>query len=145
MLTTPSRRPSRPTPTSDEEATFDPRPFIARAGWKLSTTTAEKPNWKHWYIVQAHYVDDPDFQRFADLIVAEGYVASFEGIRYRYLRVDAFIYWPSRSIFTPGQNLNRRPASDVAGLAEHEPSGKASSSARQPHGTSWTLRCCIPA
>jgi hypothetical protein len=102
------------------EATFDPRPFIARAGWTLSTTTADKPNWKHWYIVEAHYADDPDFRRFADLIAAEGYDARFEGIKYRYLRVDDFLYWPSRSLFTPGHNLNRRPASDVAGLAEHE-------------------------
>lgn len=58
--------------------------------------------------------------RFADLIVAEGYDARFEGIRYRYLRVDDFLYWASRSLFTPLQNLNRRPASVVAGLAEHE-------------------------
>jgi hypothetical protein len=62
------------------EATFDPREFIDRAGWKLSTTTADKPNWKHWYIVEAHFADDPDFRRFADLIQAEGYDARFEGI-----------------------------------------------------------------
>jgi hypothetical protein len=102
------------------EGTFDPRPFIARAGWKLSTTTANKPNWKHWYIVEAHFADNLDFRRFAQLIAAEGYDARFEGVKYRYLRVDAFIYWSSRSLWTPGQNLNRRPASDVAGLAEHE-------------------------
>lgn len=102
------------------DATFDPREFIARAAWKLSTTTVDKPNWRHFYIVQAHYPDDPDFQRFADLIASEGYDATFERIRYRYLRVDDFLYWASRSLFAPGQNLNRRPASDVAGLAAHE-------------------------
>ena len=102
------------------EATFDPRPFIARAGWRLSTTTADKPNWKHWYIVEAKLADDPDFRRFADLIAVEGYDARFEVIRSRYLRVDDHLYWASRSLFTPGQNLNRRPASDVAGLAEDE-------------------------
>jgi hypothetical protein len=102
------------------EATFDPRAFIERAGWKLSVTTADKPNWKHWYIVEAKHADDPDFRRFADLIAAEGYDARFEGIAYRYLVVDEWIYWASRSLWTPGQNLNRRPALDVAGLAEHE-------------------------
>ena len=101
-------------------APFDPRAFIERAGWKLSTTTADKPNWKHWYIVEAHFADDPDFRRFADLIRDEGYDARFEGIRYRYLRVDDFLYWASRSLFTPGQNLNRRPFADVAGLRDHE-------------------------
>jgi hypothetical protein len=56
------------------------------------------------------------------LIEAEGYDARFEGNRYRYLRVDSFIYWTSRSLFAPGQNLNRRPASDVEGRPEHEQS-----------------------
>jgi hypothetical protein len=99
---------------------FDPRPFIARAGWKLSTTTADKPNWKHWYIVEAHFADDPDFRRFAEVIESEGYVASFEGVKYRYLRVADFLYWVSRSLWTPGANLNRRPWADVEGQPEHE-------------------------
>ena len=40
--------------------------------------------------------------------------------RYRYLRVREFLYWTSRSLWTPGQNLNRRPASDVEGDPAHE-------------------------
>jgi hypothetical protein len=55
---------------------------------------------------------------------AEGYVASFsfsgQRTRYRYLRVDDFLYWTSRSPWTPGQNLNRRPVASVAGDPEHE-------------------------
>ena len=98
---------------------FDPRPFIARAPWKLSKTTADLPDWKHWYIVES-LVDDPDFRRFADLIQAEGYDARFEKIKYRYLVVDDYIYWASRSVYSPGQNLNRRPAADVEGRPEHE-------------------------
>jgi hypothetical protein len=35
------------------EAAFNPRSFIARAGWKLSKTTEDWPDWKHWYIVEA--------------------------------------------------------------------------------------------
>lgn len=101
-------------------AEFDLRRFIARAPWKLSVTTAEKPNWKHWYIVQAHFADDPDFRRFAELIEEQGYRARFEGIAYVYLRVDDFLYWTSRSLWTSGQNINRRPAADVEGQPEHE-------------------------
>ena len=63
------------------EATFDARPFIARAGWTFAKSVAEKPNWKHWYIVEA-IEGDEDFRRFAELIEREGYVARFEGIRY---------------------------------------------------------------
>lgn len=100
-------------------STFDPRPFIARAGWTLSKTTEHLPDWKHWYIVEAKEAD-PDFRRFLDLIAAEGYDARFEGAKYKYLVVDEFVYWPSRSLFTPGQNINRRPASDVEGRPEHE-------------------------
>jgi hypothetical protein len=102
------------------EAPFDPRPFIARARWTLSRTTEHKPDWKHWYLVGDHYRDDPDFAAFLALIATEGYRARFERITYRYLRVDDFIYWPSRSLWTPGQNLNRRPWSDVEGRPEHE-------------------------
>ena len=87
----------------------DPRPFIARATWRFSKTTADWPNWKHWYAVQSQHADDPDFQRFLDLIRDEGYDARFEGSKYRYLRVDDFLYWVSRSLYAPGQNLNRRP------------------------------------
>jgi hypothetical protein len=102
------------------KTTFDPRPAIARANWRFSKTTADWPNWKHWYAVQSQHADDLDFQRFLDLIRDEGYDARFEGSKYRYLRVDDYLYWASRSLYAPGQNLNRRPASDVAGLAEHE-------------------------
>jgi hypothetical protein len=101
------------------EATFDPREFIAKAGWRLSVTTADKPNWRHYYIVEA-VEDDPDFRRFAALIEEQGYRARFEGIAYRYLLVDDFLYWTSRSLWTPGQNINRRPAADVEGQPEHE-------------------------
>ena len=62
----------------------------------------------------------PDFRRFCELIEAEGYRARFEGIAYRYLRVDDHLYWASRSLWAPGQNLNRRPASDVEGDPAHE-------------------------
>jgi hypothetical protein len=99
-------------------AEFDPRPFIEEAGWKLSVTTADKPNWKHWYIVEAK--EGPDFRRFAELIEEQGYRARFEGVAYRYLRVDGYLYWTSRSLWTPGQNINRRPAADVEGQPEHE-------------------------
>ena len=98
---------------------FDPRAFIARARWTFATTVADKANWQHEYAVEARE-NDPDFRRFSDLIAAEGYDARFEGAKYRYLVVDEFIYWASRSIFTPGQNLNRRPAADVEGDPEHE-------------------------
>jgi hypothetical protein len=77
------------------------------------------PDKPHEYAVEAKE-NDPDFQRFADLIAAEGYDARFEGIRYRYLRVGDFLYWSSRSLWTPGQNLNRRPLADVEGQPEHE-------------------------
>jgi hypothetical protein len=117
---TPSGQLLRPDREEHPIARFDPRPFISCAGWTLSVTTAEKPNWKHWYIVQAKCADDPDFDRFADLIEAEGYIARFEGIAYRYLRVDKFLYWTSRSLWTPGQNINRRPAADVEGQPDHE-------------------------
>jgi hypothetical protein len=102
------------------EAPFDPRAFIERATWTFSKTTADKADWKHWYCVEAKHADDPDFRRFAHLIESEGYVARFEGIRYRYVRVDDFLYWTSRSLFSPGQNLNRRRFADVEGRPEHE-------------------------
>ena len=107
----------------DREAPFDPRAFIERANWRFSKTTAEWPNWKHWYAVQSQHADDPDFLRFADEIKSEGYDARFEGTKYRYLRrIDDFLYWVSRSLYSPGVNLNRRPAEDVKGQAEHEQS-----------------------
>ena len=62
---------------------------------------------------QAKHADDPDFAAFAELIAEQGYRASFEGIAYTYLRVDDHVYWSPRSLFEPGQNLNRRPAADV--------------------------------
>jgi hypothetical protein len=76
------------------EAPFDPRPFIERARWTLSKTTEEWPDWRHWYIVESHYADHPDVRAFAELIEREGYVARFEGIMYRYLRVDDFLSGP---------------------------------------------------
>jgi len=100
--------------------TFDPRPFIERASWTFASSVADKANWKHEYAVEAKHADDPDFRRFADLIESEGYVARFEGIKYRYLRVDDCLFWTSRSLWTPGQNLNRRPFADVEGQPEHE-------------------------
>jgi hypothetical protein len=54
------------------------------------------------------------------VIESEGYVARFEGIAYRYLRVDDHLYWTSRSLWAQGQNINRRPWADVAGRPEHE-------------------------
>jgi hypothetical protein len=102
-------------------AIFDPRPFIERATWTFAKTVPDHP---HEYAVEGKHADDPDFRRFAALIEAEGYVASFSfsgaRTRYRYLRVDDFIYWASRSLWSPGQNLNRRPVADVAGDSEHE-------------------------
>jgi hypothetical protein len=101
------------------EAPFDPHPFIERAGWTFAKTVADWDGRKHHYIVEAKEADE-DFRRFAELIESEGSVARFEGTRYRYLRVGDFLYWTSRSLWTPGQNINRRPASDVEGQAEHE-------------------------
>lgn len=69
---------------------------------------------------RAKHADDPDFATFAALIAEQGYTARFEGIKYRYLRVDDYLYWLSRSLFTPGQNINRRPAADLEGQPEHE-------------------------
>ena len=101
--------------------TFDPRPFIERATWTFAKTVPDHP---HEYSVEAKHEGDPDFRRFAALIEAEGYVASFSfsgpRMRYRYLRVGEHVYWASRSLWTPGQNLNRRPVADVAGDPEHE-------------------------
>lgn len=77
------------------------------------------PGWKHWYCVEAIEADD-DFARFCDLFAAEGYKAKFEGTRYTYLVVDDFLYWTSRSLWSPGRNLNRRPAADVEGDPQHE-------------------------
>jgi hypothetical protein len=102
------------------EAPFEPRPFIARAGWTLAKSVADKPNWRHEYAVQAKHADDPDFATFAALIAEQGYRARFEGITYTYLRVDDHIYWSSRSLFASGLNLNRRPWADVEGQPEHE-------------------------
>jgi hypothetical protein len=101
------------------ERSFDPRPFIEKAGWRYAKSVAEKPNWQHYYCVEAIEADE-DFRRFAELIEREGYVAKFEGSRYTYLRVDDFLYWTSRSLWTSGQNINRRPWADVAGQPEHE-------------------------
>ena len=64
--------------------------------------------------------DAADFRAFVDLITEEGYDARFERISYRCLVVDDFLYWASRSLFAPGQNLNRRPSAEVEGRAEHE-------------------------
>jgi hypothetical protein len=47
-------------------------------------------------------------------------MAKFEGIRYVYLRVDDYLFWTSRSLWTPGTNLNRRPFHDVEGHPQHE-------------------------
>jgi hypothetical protein len=103
------------------DASHDPRPFIESARWKLSTTTEHKPDWKHWYTVESWYADDPEgFAAFVALIENEGYLARFEKVTYRYCRVDEFVYWTSRSIYSPGQNLNRRPWADVEGRPEHE-------------------------
>jgi len=101
---------------------FDPRGFIARAPWKLSKTTEHLPDWRHFYIVESQFSgrDAADFRRFVKLIADEGYDARFQGVKYRYLRVDDFLYWASRSLFAPGQNLNRRPFADVEGRPEHE-------------------------
>jgi hypothetical protein len=101
------------------EATFDPRPFITRAGWTFAKTVVEKANWQHFYIVESKE-NDPDFRRFAELIEEQGYRARFEGASYRYLRIDDFLYWTSRSLWTPGQNINRRQVADVEGQPEHE-------------------------
>jgi hypothetical protein len=99
---------------------FNPRAFIARANWTFASTVADWHDWPHEYAVEAKHEGDPDFARFVKLIAEEGYDARFEGHRYRYLAVDGFLYWSSRSLFSPGQNLNRRPASDVEGRPEHE-------------------------
>jgi hypothetical protein len=40
---------------------------------------------------------------------ADGYVARFEGIAYRYLRVDEFLYWTSRSLWTPARTSTADP------------------------------------
>jgi hypothetical protein len=101
------------------EPSFDPRPLIERAGWRFATSVADRPNWQHEYAVEAIEAD-PDFRRFAELIEAEGYVARFENTRYRYLRVGEWVYWTSRSLWTPGQNINRRPWADLQGQPEHE-------------------------
>jgi hypothetical protein len=50
----------------------------------------------------------PTFRRFAKLIEEQGYRASFEGIAYRYLRVDDFLDWTSRALWNPGQNISRK-------------------------------------
>jgi hypothetical protein len=104
----------------DPPGEFDPRPFIERATWTFSKTTADWPNWKHEYAPQSKHEGDDDFRRFAELIESEGYVARFEGSRYRYLCVGDWLYWVSRSLYAPGQNLNRRPVADVEGQPEHE-------------------------
>ena len=103
--------------TENRKTPFDPRPFIERAAWTFARTVPDKP---HAYIVESKYADDPDFRTFADLIEAEGYKAKFEGIRYVYFVVDEFVYWTSRSLWTPGQNLNRRPLADVEDDPQHE-------------------------
>jgi hypothetical protein len=96
---------------------FDPTALIERVSWRFAATVPDKP---HEYAVEAHYPDDPDFRAFAEMIEAEGYQARFEGASYCYLRVDDHVYWTSRSLWTQGQNLNRRPWADVAGQPEHE-------------------------
>ena len=73
-------------------------------------------------LVEANYEADPDFHCFADLIAAEGYDARFEGIRYRYLRVDDFLYWASRSLWTPGRTSTDDPrATSKADLSTSRP------------------------
>lgn len=58
---------------------------------------------------RAKHADDPDFATFAALIAEQGYTARFEGIKYRYLRVDDYLYWLSRSLFTPGRTSTAGP------------------------------------
>jgi hypothetical protein len=96
---------------------FDPRQFIRRASWTFASSVADRENWQHWYVVEAQHADDADFRAFCELIEERGYRARFEGASYRYLRVDDFLYWTSRSLWTPGQNINRRPVADVEGHA----------------------------
>ena len=100
--------------------TWDPRPFIARAKWTFAKTVEDWEGWKHEYAVEAKHPDDPDFRRFCETIETEGYEARFEKIKYRYVRVDDYLYWTSRSLWNPGQHLNRRPFADVEGDPEHE-------------------------
>jgi hypothetical protein len=52
---------------------------------------------------------DEGFRRFAELIEREGYVARFEGIKYRYLRVDDFLDWTSRSLWSPVRTSTAGP------------------------------------
>ena len=104
----------------DRPVSFDPHPFIERAGWTFASSVADRESWQHWYVVESQHADDPDFRRFAELIEAQGYRARFEGATYRYLRVGDFLYWTSRSLWTPGQNINRRPVAEVEGQPEHE-------------------------
>ena len=103
------------------EATFDPRPFIARASWTLSRrprTSRTGSTGTAW----RRRRPTPDFRRFADLIEAEGYAARFEGIRYRYLRVDDFIYWASRSFLDARAEPQPSPRRRREGQPEHEQS-----------------------
>jgi hypothetical protein len=76
---------------------------------------------------QVHQLVAPAQLARQDVIDLDRDTARFEKLKYRYLRVDDWLYWTSRSLWTPGQNLTRRPFSDVEG----DPRARADRPSRQ--------------
>jgi hypothetical protein len=91
------------------EATFDPSAFVARVEWRHAKTVTRFP---HSYFVQPR--EDADaFLAFAELINKEGEPRTFGKSRYRYLTIDTWTYWVSRSWYDRGALIiNRRLADD---------------------------------
>lgn len=94
------------------EATYDPRPLIARVEWRQARSV---PRFPHYYAVQPSE-DADDFFAFAELIRTQGEPRLFGKTRYRYLTIDTWTYWLTRSLFDRDAVLiNRRLADDDQG------------------------------
>jgi hypothetical protein len=91
---------------------FDPRAFIARTEW---THARSVPTFPHSYFVQPKDGAE-DFLAFVALINEQGEPRSFGKTRYRYLTIDGWTYWLSRSLYDrDALVVNRRLADDDQG------------------------------
>jgi hypothetical protein len=68
------------------------------------------PEHPHEYLVRDRLADDLklEFDALLALIDAHGQDGQFRGHRWRYLSIDQWTYWASRSWYSPGPIINRR-------------------------------------
>lgn len=79
------------------------RAFIASARFTYAKSVPEAP---HEYCLRS-WVDSNDFDRFMILIAEHGYAGRFWKQRWRYLNVDEWRYWRSRTIDGTEDIVNR--------------------------------------